>query len=529
MALNLSRNTKVFVSSVNGVHASGGSVVTLDNFTAGSGYAVGDILDMANGSGSGLQVIVAAIDGSGGVTEVFIPNNYRGTGYAATDTGLAASAVTGSGSSFACDVLAVSSTTTADGSRTATGLFKGNEKDANTFRIGVLDGYSFSQANETTDVTISEAGATPARGSKRFNDSLSPAEWSFQTYARPFEHGSASYRASGTHDFAENILWAALSGQAIPTSAGSSDNSGNTTNSGINFNANDVEVDFESSDSHELLKLNIFFALENTTYRLNECQVNQVEIDFAIDGIATLSWSGNATSIDQVDSAIEDPSKALNCNTSGANGSTTVSTYVEKYNYVDVTGSSDADYLRNKLSTLTLSNAVQGGGASAGGLDAVSNYSIAITGGNITIANNITYLTPETLGIVDQPIGSFTGTRMVSGSLTCYLDNKANGSNSLLKALQGATNLVTNSFDMSLFMGGDSTAFASRTTPVIEFDIGAAHLSIPTIETADIISTNIEFMALGTSLTDQDEILVKGHGVTVHSETGYDDTSSNAV
>ena len=220
MALNLSRNTKVFVSSVNGVHASGGSVVTLDNFTAGSGYAVGDILDMANGSGSGLQVIVAAITGGGAtgpVSEVFIPNNYRGTGYAATDTGLAASAVTGSGSSFACDVLAVTGTT-ADGARTGTGLFKGNEKDANTFRIGVLDGYSFSQANETTDVTISEAGAAPARGSKRFNDSLAPAEWSFQTYARPFEHGSASYRASGTHDFAENILWAALSGQAIPTS-----------------------------------------------------------------------------------------------------------------------------------------------------------------------------------------------------------------------------------------------------------------------------------------------------------------------
>ena len=53
-----------------------------------------------------------------------------------------------------------------EGSRTGTGLFKGNENDANTFRIGVLDGYSFSQANETTDITVSEAGATPARGFK---------------------------------------------------------------------------------------------------------------------------------------------------------------------------------------------------------------------------------------------------------------------------------------------------------------------------------------------------------------------------
>jgi len=531
MALNLSRNTKVFVSSVNGVHASGGSVLAVDDFaTSGtSGYAVGDILDMAGGSGaSGLQLIVAKMTGQN-ITEVYIPNNYRGTGYANDDALTVGANIVGSGSGFTCKVKGVTSTITADGGRTATGLFKGNEKDANTFKIGVLDGYSFSQASETSDVTISEAGATPARGSKRFNDSLAPADWSFQTYARPFEHGAASYRASGTHDFAENILWSALAGQAVPTSAGSSDNSGATTNSAITFEAHDVKVDFESSDVHELLKLNIFFALENTTFRLNDCQVNQVEIDFSIDGIATLSWSGNATTIDQVDSAIEDPSKALNCNTSGANGSTSVSTYVEKYNYIDVTGSNDADYLRNKLSTLTLSNLVQGGGASAGGLDAVTNYNIAITGGSITIANNVTYLTPETLGVVDQSIGSFTGTRTVSGSLTCYLDNKTDGSNSLLTALQGATTLVTNSFDMSLFMGGDNSAFASRTTPVVEFDIGQAHLSIPTIETADIISATVEFAALGDSLSDQNEILIKGHGVTVHSETGYDDTSSNAV
>ena len=83
MALNLSRNTKVFVSSVNGVHASGGSIVSVDGFTAGSGYSVGDIITCtAGGSGSGAKLIVAAVNGSGGVTEVYIPNNYRGTGFA---------------------------------------------------------------------------------------------------------------------------------------------------------------------------------------------------------------------------------------------------------------------------------------------------------------------------------------------------------------------------------------------------------------------------------------------------------------
>ena len=209
---------------------------------------------------------------------------------------------------------------------------------------------------------------------------------------------------------------------------------------------------------------------------------------------------------------------------SGSGTQAIVTTDVEKFNFVDVSGTNDADYLRNKLSALTLSNAAQGGGSAAGGLDAVSSYDIAIIGGSITIANNITYLTPETLGIVDQPIGSFTGTRQISGTLNCYLDTKTDGSNDLLKALQGATNLVTNSFDMSLFMGGGSSA-----TPVIEFDVPKAHIQIPVIEVADVISTNIEFMALGTTITDTNEMTVKGKGSTTFSETGYDKVNSNAV
>ena len=94
--------------------------------------------------------------------------------------------------------------------------------------------------------------------------------------------------------------------------------------------------------------------------------------------------------------------------------------FAEAMNFVDVTGTDDADYLKNKLSTLTLSTAAQGGGSASGGLDS-RTYDIAITGGNITIANNITFLTPETLGVVDKSIGSFTGSRSITGSLTCYL------------------------------------------------------------------------------------------------------------
>ena len=511
MALNLSRNTKVFVSSVNGVHASGGSIVTLDGFTGGSGYVVGEVITLGttSGSGTGAKCIVAAVSG-GAVTEVYIPNNFRGTGYADNDT-VDQSTASASGTGFAAVVNVVTSTTTAQGSRTATGLFKGHGTNVNTFRIGVLDGYSFSQGSEATDITINEAGATPNRGSKRFNDSLPPAEWSFGTYVRPFKHGTNSWRTSGTHDMCENILWASIAGKDITGGSLSG-----TSQAAVTCDSSDADVTFERSEHHELLKLTIFFALENTTYRLNECQVNQAEIDFSIDGIAQITWSGNATTIDQVTTAIEDPSKVLHAKPSSTDTSVTTATYVEGYNYADSTGPDDADYLRNKLSTLTLAvDSSQGGGAASNGLD-TRTYDINITGGSITIANNVTYVTPETLGIVDKPIGSFTGARQVSGSLTMYLDTKSNGSNQLLTDLAAATDLVSNSFNMSLFMGGGSSD-----TPVVEFDIPRAHLQVPTIEVADLISTSVEFSAHGTDLLTGDEMTVKYKGSRSHSDSQY--------
>ena len=334
MALNLSRNTKVFVSSVNGVTAAGGNVLTVDAKSGtNSGHAVGDIVTFGttNGSGTGFKAIVAAVS-SGEATEFFIPNNFRGTGYADNNT-VTSTASTGSGANgLILTIAGVTSGVTADGSRTGTGLFVGNENDANTFRIGVLDGYSFSQANESSDVTVTEAGTSPRRSSKRFNDSLSPGEWSFQTYARPFKHGTASFRTSGKHDMVENILWSAIAGKDITGGA-----LGGSSAAAVTCDSTDADVLFTKSDHHELLKLSIFFALENTTYRLNDCQVNQVEIDFSIDGIATLSWSGNCTSIDQITSAIEDPSKAMHAKVPGTDTETTDPTRCEKFSYVDTT------------------------------------------------------------------------------------------------------------------------------------------------------------------------------------------------
>jgi hypothetical protein len=543
MALNLSRNTKVFVSSVNGVGATGG-VKTCHVSTAGTGYAVGDIVTLGttSGSGTGFKCIVRTITGgssTGPVASIMVPNNFRGAAFVVDETATEsavqnyAGTDNSSASGLIVTVDSIAATTTADGTRTGTGKFKGNEVDANTFRVGVLDGYSFSQGSDSSDVTISEAGAAPNRGSKRFNDSLPPAEWSFGTYVRPFVHGAASFRTADDHDCVENILWAALSGTALPGDAAADGRGvvvGTTAQNGS-------QCTFTKSDVHELMKLNLFFALENTTYRLNDAQVNQAEIDFSIDGIAQITWSGNATTIDQVEEAIEDPSKFIIQTTSeAAPTSANTDTYAETYNYVDTTGPSDADYLRNKLSTLYLDTDAQGGGSASNGLDD-KTYDINITGGSITIANNVTYVTPETIGIVDKPIGSFTGARVISGSLTMYLDTKSNGSNQLLTDMAGATDLVTNVFDMRLYMGvagavgsdGDAIGADDFTAPGVEFNMPRAQLSIPTIEVGDLVSASLEFAAHGTDLLTGDEITVKYLGNTSHTQAGYLATGATAL
>jgi hypothetical protein len=543
MALNLSRNTKVFVSSVNGVGATGG-VKTCHVTTAGTGYAVGDIVTLGttSSSGTGFKCIVKTITGgssTGPVGSVMVPNNFRGAAFAVDETATetAVQNYAGTNNSGASGLIvtvdSVAGTTTTDGGRIGTGKFKGNEVDANTFRVGVLDGYSFSQGSDSSDVTISEAGAAPNRGSKRFNDSLPPAEWSFGTYVRPFVHGSASFRTALDHDCVENILWAALSGTALPGD-GAADGRGVVVGTTAQ---NGSQCTFTKSDVHELMKLNLFFALENTTYRLNDAQVNQAEIDFSIDGIASITWSGNATTIDQVGEAIEDPSKFIIQTTSeAAPTSASTDTFVETYNYVDTTGPSDADYLRNKLSTLYLDADAQGGGSSSNGLDD-RTYDINITGGSVTIANNVTYVTPETIGVVDKPIGSFTGARVISGSLTMYLDTKSNGSNQLLTDLSGATDLVTNVFDMRLFMGvagavgsdGDAIGADDFTAPGVEFNMPRAQLSIPTVEVGDLVSASLEFAAHGTDLLTGDEITVKYLGPTSHTQAGYLATGATAL
>ena len=95
-------------------------------------------------------------------------------------------------------------------------------------------------------------------------------------------------------------------------------------------------------------------------------------------------------------------------------------------------------------------------------------YNITLTGGNITISNNMSFLTPESLGVVNQPLQHVSGTRSVSGNFTCYMTRDdastptTGTSASLFEKIIETKDIITNKFAMRVNLGGDIDANESK-------------------------------------------------------------------
>jgi len=357
------------------------------------------------------------------------------------------------------------------------------------WEIPVLDGFSFSQATNSSEVSLNEmeaSGGGSRRGRKMFNDSYAPAEWSFSTYARPFK--SATYAAGGAdnqvaHHAVEEALWAMMVGNAgagytVPTASQVS-----VWTQGLTQDGTDLDIDFDDSNTSTLGTANIYFVLGKvgetaTTYKVANCCMNEASMDFDIDGIATIAWSGMGTMITEASA----PTSSR---------------------YEGITSTSN--FIRNRLTQLVMTTAddhLLAEGVSADGDSDAETYSLTLTGGNITISNNMTFLTPETIGVVNQPLGHVTGTRTIGGSFTCYLNSSADSSMDLFERIIEDSDTITNKFDLSFKVGG-------TTAPRIEFNMAACHLEVPTHSIDDVISLEVNFHALGTDISSTDEIAIK--------------------
>lgn len=424
----------------------------------------------------------------------------------------------------------------------------------NTQELTILDNFSFSQGVAADVISITEAGAAPARGQRSFNTALNPADFSFSTYIRPY--------LSGTVKADESCLWNALFGTtalgtvaatigSVPSTAtcstagvltlvgtafpvlavggvyilkGVSNTAAAQFNSAIKVNSSSSttlvaqylvapvantalstasfvagssfsqavwnenaavaadttigntaysEVTTARSNVNQLLPFGIIVVLDSVTYALDNAALDSASVDFGLTGIATIAWVGKATAL-----------RALAQTT--VNGGTFSGALTGTFN--PKSSAATTRYITNKLSTVTLQGNIGGGGTA---------YSVPITAGSITIANNIGYITPANLGIVNTPIGYYTGSRAISGTLSAYLRTGvntagiANTATLLSDMLTSAATVTEPEFQLGVQIGGSAA-------PVrVEFMANGANLQIPAVNVAPVIAATINFTVQG--------------------------------
>ena len=430
---------------------------------------------------------------------------------------------------------------------------------ANSQELQVLDGFTFSQATNADTVTISEAGLNPTRGQRSFNTSLGNVEFSFSTYIRPYlsttvkaeeSHlwnallgstalgGSAAFTATGitgaSTTLVGSLLTVAGTGMTVTGLAvgdvvvikgviGVGASQFNTPVKIVSVSATTItanylvtptaaivtaswttavtfnktvwnehaaisadlvgtpgiptaysEVTTGLSNKNQLLPFGIVMTVDGVTYVIDNCALDQAVVDFGLDGIAMVAWSGKGIALRQLSTNV------------------TYSTAANPVLTVGLTGTiagknTTASFITNKLSTVTLISNIGGVSGTA--------YTLALTGGSLTIANNITYVTPANIGVVNVPIGYYTGTRAISGTMTAYLRTGSTNTAGLLSTLLANSTTsagVEPKYKLQLEIGG-----ASATTRV-EFLADGANLQIPTIDAQSVMSTTINFTAQGS-------------------------------
>lgn len=443
-----------------------------------------------------------------------------------------------------------------------------NMSSTNCFEIQVLDGFSFSQSTQQTTIQINEAGSDPVRGQRAFNVSLDPVDISFSTYIRPDLD-------TGIVKCEESVLWNALLSSIAKSNAGVAiggtaptgtyvNTTGRLTISGgtlttftvgtfhtlqgiqaaggvsERFNAPakiitstagslvveyvDAPVDASptltlsatttklmpqawtehvtnggyaafsqltsvGSNKNQLEKFGLVFLVDSAVYAIDNCVLDSASIDFALDGIATIAWSIKGTKLRYVSTAtVSTANPAVFGGTGLATGTAAAKV-------------TDAKYITNKLSTVQLKKNIGGVGG--------TTYTLALTGGNITISNNVSYVTPSNLGAVNEPIGYFTGSRSVSGNITAYLRIGAAASAQILSDIV-TDNASETKFWLQVEIGGASNAVR------VEVLVPGCLLQVPTVETADVVSTTINFTA-------------QGHSNIPGAAASYDVTAANDI
>ena len=178
-----------------------------------------------------------------------------------------------------------------------------NNAADDAFVIPVLEGFSFSQTTNSSEVTISEmesTGGTSRRGRKSFNDSLAPVEWSFSTYLRPFLSSTATtaglyLSTTAEQHVVDEVLWNALLAKGrLGEATGEVDRITVTMNSGVYSAAPTVTIASSGSGTGATATAVLFGSAHANAGKLSHINVTASGSSYAT-GTTTVTLSAPAS------------------------------------------------------------------------------------------------------------------------------------------------------------------------------------------------------------------------------------------
>jgi hypothetical protein len=239
----------------------------------------------------------------------------------------------------------------------------------------------------------------------------------------------------------------------------------------------------------------LYFKLDNVIYQVSNATVNQATVDAGIEEIATTTWTGNGTTLRELTG--NPRNVAVSCfggvlnngSTITANSSATKLSHTatqmgayHPYNQMNVAGTVGTNsFIKNRLSQIEFHHK-----ASAGASD--EKFTFPVTALTFDYNNNNTYLTPEEISALNEPIGQFTGSRAVTGSATMYLRaGELESSGFLRNILNDSRTNSAQTSNANLIIGG-------ATAPYVAFQLDACQFEFPQLATEDIISMSVNFV-----------------------------------
>lgn len=376
----------------------------------------------------------------------------------------------------------------------------------NTWKLEVLAGFAVTSTAATQDITSLESGTNPDRSQQRFNTAINPVDWNLQVYLRPTgvvtgaaadSTDAGSTQTGNVKPVADWFMWQSMVSNT-KVASGVTEQSVwetggrlRTVNVAAGTGSHSTRSNFSTAVENHM-----YFKLDNVIFQVSNATVNQATVDAGIEEIATTTWTGFGTTMKELtgtprDNAVSVFGGILNDGssvTANSNASeATVTAHYHPYNQMNVAGSVGTNsFIKNRLSAIEFHHQPSAGGADV-------KYTFPVTALSFDYNNNITYLTPEELANLNEPIGQFTGTRAVTGSATMYLRSGDNESAQFIRNIQNDSRTASaQTSNANLIVGG-------ATAPYVAFQLDACQFEFPAIAVEDVISMTVNFVGQETS------------------------------